>query len=182
MKGERDESGRRGRLRKPSTSTQFIDACDVPDHHVRHHDWKTQYTLQGKCQVPGIHQPRESLRRLGLLTISLPRSLSRLSIRSFAPICSIKRCCKVDFERTRRILSNVYTLKQDIMTIIHKYQPLDRRVFGTLKANMKRHVYQFMSDNPGQKIGRRRAVQYLIECWEHLTQDAINSAWSVYIS
>ena len=63
-----------------------------------------------------------------------------------------------------------------------KYQPLDRRVFGALKANMKRHVYQFMSDNPGQKIVRRRAVQYLIECWKHLTQDAINSAWSVYVS
>ena len=62
-----------------------------------------------------------------------------------------------------------------------KFQPLDRRIFGALKASAKAQVYQFMSQNPGQRIGRLRAVQYLITSWKNLSQDAINSSWSIYL-
>ena len=60
-------------------------------------------------------------------------------------------------------------------------QPLDRRVFGALKSIAKQYVYRLLSEDPGQKIGMKKAVQILIKSWDQLTSDTILSAWSLYL-
>ena len=62
-----------------------------------------------------------------------------------------------------------------------KYQPLDRRVFGALKATAKRYVYRQMAADPGSRIGMSGAIAILVRCWEGLSPSVINSAWSLYV-
>lgn len=60
-------------------------------------------------------------------------------------------------------------------------QPLDLRVFGALKSIAKAAIYRKMTENPGCRIGMLDAVRILISSWEHLSQDALNSAWATYL-
>ena len=62
-----------------------------------------------------------------------------------------------------------------------KYQPLDRQVFGALKATAKRYVYRQMAADPGSRIGMSGAIAILVRCWEGLSPSVINSAWSLYV-
>ena len=43
------------------------------------------------------------------------------------------------------------------------FQPLDRRCFGCLKATAKHYVWEFLRENPSEKIGLQQAVQILFE-------------------
>lgn len=60
-------------------------------------------------------------------------------------------------------------------------QPLDLRVFGALKSIAKAAIYRKLADNPGCRIGMLDAVRILISSWEHLSLDAVNSAWAGYL-
>ena len=62
-----------------------------------------------------------------------------------------------------------------------KCQPLDRRIFGALKQKAKKHIYQKMSENPGEKIGMAGAVRILVACWEGITPDLVHDAWSLFL-
>lgn len=61
-----------------------------------------------------------------------------------------------------------------------EFQPLDRRVFGCLKAAGKtafRHLYR---RNPEQKFSTRCAVECLVKAWDHLSSEVIDEAWGIY--
>ena len=61
-----------------------------------------------------------------------------------------------------------------------EFQPLDRRVFGCLKAAGKtafRHLYR---KNPEQKFNTRCAVECLVKAWNHLSSNVIDEAWGIY--
>lgn len=62
-----------------------------------------------------------------------------------------------------------------------KYQPLDRTIFGCLKAWTKSEISKIFIDEPGCKIGIQKAVQIFLWAWERLNPDVISEAWSIYI-
>ena len=61
-----------------------------------------------------------------------------------------------------------------------KYQPLDRKVFGVLKAKSRSLIRRKLSENPDQPIKKKDAVADLIACWDSLTQDTILDSWDIY--
>ena len=61
-----------------------------------------------------------------------------------------------------------------------RFQPLDRTIFGCLKAYTKKEISKILLENPESKIGMQRAVQIFIWAWEHLNSDTITEAWSIY--
>ena len=61
-----------------------------------------------------------------------------------------------------------------------EYQPLDRRVFGCLKATGKSHIHKILSEEHGSKIGMIRSIRIIIWAWEHLTTETILNAWNIY--
>lgn len=62
-----------------------------------------------------------------------------------------------------------------------KFQPLDRRVFGCLKATARHIFYEQMLENPEMEFTKQKAVESLIYSWEHLSQEVIEDAWSIYL-
>ena len=62
-----------------------------------------------------------------------------------------------------------------------KFQPLDRRVFGCLKATARHIFYEQMIENPEMEFTKQKAVESLIYSWEHLSQEVIEDAWSIYL-
>ena len=59
-------------------------------------------------------------------------------------------------------------------------QPLDRRIFGALKAKARGYWYQHYSLTPGVKHTKKSAVRTLLSCWSNMSPELIKSAWSVY--
>ena len=62
-----------------------------------------------------------------------------------------------------------------------KYQPLDRRVFGCLKSSSSKKIHDILVAEPQSKIGTKKAIEILIWAWEHLSNDVLTEAWSIYI-
>jgi hypothetical protein len=60
-------------------------------------------------------------------------------------------------------------------------QPLDRRVFGALKATAK-HLYLMRTRGAGfvAKITKPEAVGMLLKAWKTLSKTVIESAWEIY--
>jgi hypothetical protein len=61
-------------------------------------------------------------------------------------------------------------------------QPLDRRVFGVLKAKARRHWRLRYHNRLGGKTTHAELIQDLMKSWDEVDEDAIGSAWSVYDS
>lgn len=61
-----------------------------------------------------------------------------------------------------------------------KYQPLDRKVFGGLKATARHLIYQKLSENPENQITKKGSVSELIYSWDHMSVDTILEAWDIY--
>lgn len=61
-----------------------------------------------------------------------------------------------------------------------KFQPLDREIFGCLKAYTKKEISKIIFEKPEERIGMKTAVQMFIWAWEHLNCDTIIEAWSIY--
>jgi hypothetical protein len=62
-----------------------------------------------------------------------------------------------------------------------RLQPLDRRVFGVLKAYARRHWRIHYHATNGAKVTRQKMAEYLVDAWNRLSRDIIDSAWSLYI-
>jgi hypothetical protein len=60
-------------------------------------------------------------------------------------------------------------------------QPLDRRVFGSLKATAK-HLFLMRTQGVGvvAKITKDEAVQMLVKAWAMLSTMVVESAWEIY--
>ena len=61
-----------------------------------------------------------------------------------------------------------------------EYQPLDIRVFGALKAMARKAWYQVLYQDPAIVPTRSKAAFILAQCWNDLSQDVLDSAWSLY--
>ena len=53
------------------------------------------------------------------------------------------------------------------------YQPLDRGIFGPLKATARHLIRNRLSENSEIKIDKKDSVSDLIFSWEHLNNDII---------
>lgn len=60
-----------------------------------------------------------------------------------------------------------------------KYQPLDRRTFGALKAMGRARWSDHYAENPGIICTREVAVELLLICWEELSQESVLAGWDL---
>jgi hypothetical protein len=60
------------------------------------------------------------------------------------------------------------------------YQPLDRRVFGCLKATARGYYLRNAMDGEKSPLTKKDAVAILIKSWEKLSECAMESAWRIY--
>ena len=60
------------------------------------------------------------------------------------------------------------------------YQPLDRKIFGCLKAYAKRLWRQHYILHKGDRITRKEIAVHITEAWSCVTPLCIESAWSIY--
>jgi hypothetical protein len=59
-------------------------------------------------------------------------------------------------------------------------QPLDRTVFGCLKATARSLYCRFVHDAPGAKVTPEDAVEIFQRSWETLSGGALEAAWAIY--
>ncbi len=61
-----------------------------------------------------------------------------------------------------------------------KYQPLDRKVFGALKATARHLIRERLSENSEFQFTKQNSVSDLICSWEQLTVDTVLDSWDFY--
>ena len=61
-----------------------------------------------------------------------------------------------------------------------KYQPLDRTIFGPLKATARHLISMKLSENMEDRITKKDSVSNLIFSWEHLNTDNVVESWDIY--
>jgi hypothetical protein len=59
-------------------------------------------------------------------------------------------------------------------------QPLDRGVFGAMKARFRRLFEEALRECLGNRIGKLEAIQILIRIWKELSLASIRKGWSIY--
>jgi hypothetical protein len=59
-----------------------------------------------------------------------------------------------------------------------KYQPLDRRIFESLKSWARARFDCVSIQNPGEALTLIDAIAVLLDVWEAIPQDEILDAWS----
>jgi hypothetical protein len=57
-----------------------------------------------------------------------------------------------------------------------EFQPLDRKVFGTLKAIARRLFHEGLMSSPDKQRTKKDAVQDLVCAWEHVGAEVIEGA------
>ena len=85
---------------------------------------------------------------------------------------------------TQQILEYANQLNIDLIFIpaglTDELQPLDRLVFGSLKATARRLFKKAYNENPNKKFDKEAAIQHLLAAWEHLQEYTIAESWSIY--
>ena len=61
-----------------------------------------------------------------------------------------------------------------------EFQPLDRRVFGCLKATARYLFRKEYNQNKEKKFTKLKAAQCMVWAWEHLQPNIIQESWSIY--
>jgi hypothetical protein len=61
-----------------------------------------------------------------------------------------------------------------------RLQPLDRRVFGVMKSYGRQQWRRNYHANEGGKTTRAQMAQNLVEAWDRITPEVIDSAWNIY--
>ena len=60
-----------------------------------------------------------------------------------------------------------------------EWQPLDRRVFGSLKMRSVRVFHEQMITRNLDEYDLEDAIQVLVRCWDEISEEEIQEAWSV---
>ena len=60
------------------------------------------------------------------------------------------------------------------------YQPLDRRIFGILKAKARRFFRMRFSQNIDIEATKRAAAQDFVAAWESISAENVEDAWEIY--
>jgi hypothetical protein len=63
-----------------------------------------------------------------------------------------------------------------------RLQPLDRRVFGVMKAYARRDWRIAYHETGGGKVTRAQMAEHLVAAWNRLRPEVIASAWSIYVN
>jgi hypothetical protein len=61
-----------------------------------------------------------------------------------------------------------------------RLQPLDRRVFGVLKAYAREIWRRHYHETKGAKTTRPEIIRNLVEAWERISHEVIEAAWDIY--
>ena len=61
-----------------------------------------------------------------------------------------------------------------------KYQPLDRKCFGSLKAIGKQQFRKKITDDPDAKFNKIDCAQNVIYSWERLNTSTVLDSWQIY--
>jgi hypothetical protein len=61
-----------------------------------------------------------------------------------------------------------------------RYQPLDRAVFGAVKATARREYLKLMRASPTNRITKVQAVSILQMAWSMASNATLEAAWSIY--
>jgi hypothetical protein len=61
-----------------------------------------------------------------------------------------------------------------------RLQPLDRRVFGVLKAYARSDWRARYHGTAGAKVTRAQMAEFLVAAWDQLRTEVIEAAWSIY--
>ena len=59
-----------------------------------------------------------------------------------------------------------------------EYQPLDRGIFGIMKAKGKSKWTRICHNNPSKKWDKQTAVHIALQCWKQITKTQILKAWN----
>jgi hypothetical protein len=59
-------------------------------------------------------------------------------------------------------------------------QPLDRRVFGVMKSFARQNWRRQYHRTGGAQVTRPMIAQSLIDAWDRITPDVIESAWEIF--
>jgi hypothetical protein len=59
-------------------------------------------------------------------------------------------------------------------------QPLDRAVFGAMKAVFRRRFESLRRQFPNDRVTKSDAIQILIDIWDNLSPASISKGWSIY--
>jgi hypothetical protein len=59
------------------------------------------------------------------------------------------------------------------------FQPLDRAVFGAMKARFRRRFELECRQHPHQRVTKSGAIEILIQIWDGLGDAAISSGWQI---
>ena len=58
------------------------------------------------------------------------------------------------------------------------WQPLDKRVFGALKAKAREEFDKMMADKELRDVSIMDAIDILVKCWKVLDVDLVKKSWS----
>jgi hypothetical protein len=61
------------------------------------------------------------------------------------------------------------------------FQPLDRLVFGALKATARKMFHDALARDPQLQVTKPWAVQLLVESWKRFARSTVELAWDCYI-
>jgi hypothetical protein len=59
-------------------------------------------------------------------------------------------------------------------------QPLDRYVFGVMKANCRHSYRRFIQADPEAVVNQRIAARFLVRAWESVSTQTLDEAWCIY--
>jgi hypothetical protein len=59
-------------------------------------------------------------------------------------------------------------------------QPLDRAIFGVLKAKAKKAFREQFYQKSSIKMSKRLATELFLQCWDEVSDEALQRAWCVY--
>ena len=58
-----------------------------------------------------------------------------------------------------------------------EYQPLDRRIYGSLKARARQRFDLYMRKHGADSIDFEVAIEILLDAWKSITEDEVRHAW-----
>jgi hypothetical protein len=61
-----------------------------------------------------------------------------------------------------------------------RLQPLDRKVFGVLKASAREIWRKHYHETKGAKTSRPEIIRNLVEAWDRISHEVMESAWDIY--
>jgi hypothetical protein len=92
-------------------------------------------------------------------------------------------CYKVHLDRQIRAdADSMFQIKFHFIPagLTDEWQPLDRAVFGVVKAISRRLYREEMFDQMFERVNKRKATEMLLEAWSRVSHATYRRAWRCY--